>query len=998
MKSLVYFFGILLLSLFQELQGVRVQVAEQVTYRKNRELRLPNNQFVNFSGAALEVEPWIDENTGVRMTVSHLKQLTFSKYNGQGLKDLSDIVPIGENAVMAYNENEFIVGEISKVNDQLVMFKEISRKTYESKEVMPFTSLYTSSGPLKSTFMKLSSNLKKDKIQLYITQINGEEKTVEYPVSQAVTGDMEINLQLDSMVEVLIVAKDQGDNSCVFFTSFDFLTATGQEEIITLGCSDNFNYVKIVEWKTPGKSFYLFKNSPEEGLEVLLVYIKWQEGSKPDLDVESLIKVPSTQITAQDCGGLVFISDYSNNQVFITLPDQRGTYKFELKKYGISQIKDTFCTNGHIIKILGKTEDEKSRLLIYRTPLYSTPGSILHSLIDLPDDFTYIGAISQGYNDKTLDKDCMLIYGIKGTELKQNTIKYYEIHSYGPHLKLDFTEAKEGIEKFDIVYNISDWDTGSKVLTSINSTLNLIQKDFRVNATVHEQVELSDKEIPLFDLLNVSNYPYSIQLKDATAIKLVEGFPINKSFLDLKYYFTESVMADRYIFGKTGSGLQVIDKDTKENLLKDTPECTSSKLKTVYGAPFEEGPYFYCLCSDLTNNYATQDVLFIFKSKAGGFISFKMNLRRTGFQKVVILSPPNKIDRTFVITLINTKGTSTTSLGTITIDKETEKCTTTLQRFDSMAFNIGTLVTSFLVRDSIVMLNCEKFATWCEVVEFMFDPESHKIKKLGIGSMIQLPNPYEYHEGSRLRCVSFKGTDKVRCLVLGSNLFSFVLDFNMIEVRDSQMIFVPASKKFENIENLYVEDVIMVNGLGVISGSVRLSEEANFGAFNYSFWLQIIDLENPQRLLKIITTNSSTFTPRVLPMADGSFKIYPGAELDGSLTVLETINTSLKLLKNFSDPQTIEGFLEFSDLNGEVSGSIKINQLFSAKKEERKESFGTKNRLLLVILLTIAVVTVSIVAFVGKLVAKRNRTEDDYHKDPDNCESTPPLEENGLPE
>lgn len=981
MKLTTTFLGVFV-SLMQGLQAANVTLAQQVTFKGNKALWLPNNNYMNFSGAGLSFTPWIDEETNLRMDVYHLKELNFTKFSGEGLVNVRDLYTIGENAVLAYNDTEYVVAEINKVSDQLIMFKEIYRRKYESKEVLPFTSVYTYNGPLKSTFIHLSSSIQQDKVQLLLVHMKESEKTFEYPIKLPIAADIEINFDHDLMVEAIIVSKDQTNgSSCILATSFDIENITGQETIHNLGCSEEYNYVVKIEWEAPGKSFSMSINHPSNGTKIIFADINRTIIDKPTLHISSKLYIGASDIEIEECGGHVMVTDVTQNEVFLIVPEFKERIMLDIQDYGIEEIIDATCTNGQIIKVLGKTRDGQSRLLVHRSPLHDPDHSTLHSLIELPQEFSIIGAIDHRYTYNSDNKEVMLIFGLKNRELKTGSLSYYEIYTYGPHLRLDFSAVPETLDVLNFTYNFSDWESGVKRNYTYNSSLRLVSKSLAVNPVVRKRTDLPKGLVPLYNVLNVTSYPYTVQVIENSVISYVEGFPVNKSFLDLKYDFTESVMADRFIFGKTGNGLQVIDKDTKMNLLEESPNCSASKLKTVYNVSPDDGPYFYCLCFEINNDVATQSALFIYRSSKGAFRVHKIELFSTGFEKIVMLSPPNKIDRSVIFTLINTKSKSTVSLGVVTIDNKTETCTDYKMSYDSLAYHVSTLSTSFIFRGSVVMLQCEQYRTFCHVDVFDFNPQNYALIKSGSTKSVMLPGSHEHHEGLKIKCQKVNNTDNIVCLMGGSNMHSYVTTVNFNEILGSQAIFQPNWTAFENIGNLNFEDCLVLDGYGVISLSVKPDRDPLPGAFNWSFWLQIIDLKNPWRTLRIVTTNSSVFVPRALQMADGSLKLYPGAEINGSLTVLELVNSSLSVAGEISSPKSVAGLLKFTNLKGEPSGEIIIGNLFreSGESETSKQAQAFK----LLVFLTLVIIFVMVLVAIGLIRPKKpvitSDGDDMYH-------------------
>lgn len=966
-----------------DLGGPVVKFADLVSFRSNKIVILPNNDFANITGSALNVATE-DADSGLLIRPQMMNNFEAINFVGDTIQSITDHPEwIGDTFVRIENASAVYISQINKVNGELVNYRQrfVLNSTIINKRL---SETFITSGPYDGNYYRFGVN-SDNKVTLFISDTQATTSELIFANKSAVSqADAKAHISDLTTLKVLMVVEKEDQNTVtVVYTDLDLQNPkqfSDPVELITIA-QPTAKFYGIV-WSTIGSSFIVLT----EGEDSKIVYSYYEIADKTAKLVSTFsedsaklsrktFSLDTVAYTSGDAGDTTvkFVQ-------FVSGAQQPKSSSVDLKLYNISTITSIRQIDAATFAVIGtnsQQDQDNNWIIVLKSGSLAENEAQVHSVTAVDKSVKSTLSIpTSGYSQTDLGLVGLLDENYQ-TSFGTNTLKYMEMWRQGPHVVFD-TSGVSTSQAFTIFsYNIFYWTAKGEIYnTKYYSSIKLVDPAPLSAIPKTNKVPMLDgSSYLLSDLVTVSGYTSDVILKNTSNAFVLPAWPAARDYLNVQKFTAHSAVQGNYVFyDDQAAGLKLTQLGgSTANLITSPTKCAPLRVGSI-NSENSGFSVFYALCRDLDQNVATQSVFLAFYDKEtskayttryflgtnalNGLVLPTLRLSSPGSLTVALVGRVNQGSQSGIILgrfVLNRQVPQSSVLKTQFIQQAEGWAASNL--FDALLWEDGSTLSVFYAPTYSSKLSVMSFK-----VGAAFTPQ-------GAVSKITFGADYQYHENSRLNCVWQQGgasSLSVSCGVSGNEVNSFFVKFSLQNPQAngwSQTGLVLT----QNLPGLNYTTVVWDGSTALLCG-FNTAYKATGAAYTSSrFWMQIVIPESADNSLQaVVATNDAALKPAFLIAPNGSKLVHPGVSMNGNLTVLLPQPTKIQIssARQLSAESNVAS-LSFRDVAGKTAGPVSLASVFFYKaptpETPKDNSFST---LIWIIIAASGVVIIFIVAAV----------------------------------
>jgi hypothetical protein len=824
------------------------------------------------------------------------------------------------------------VGIVSKVNGELILFKEVFSRDDLGTQLKLLSDAYVSSGPSSGTYFQVLANSATNKVEIMRSRSSQDKVTVSVDIQKAAIAEIVIDEQNSNTVYTIISGQDSESKAHLFLVTFPIQFETMEPKLFKLQEVAKPECGLDLDWIQAGKSFTLEELcSGAESGAIRQFELTKQSESEWRLAVKKEHAVQSSRFSSLTCGSEIIVGDFAKNELYSIDVDSAEKLAYPLKDFGIAELSSVNCKQDVLVQTMGVDADKKTKIALFRLrAALVAKEEWLHSLIDVDGTALAFTSVPSQYYRGSFEPDRLLLALIKDKTLTKANLEFYEVSLNGPHVTLDFSavSSDDASFKFDFEYTVYPATLKKdSIEVKLRRTDSLKPSVSKTDST-HS---LGSESYGLSNLVKIRGVASEVKLEKADKLTVEQGLKEDASYLNGDWQVTDSVISGSLLFGLGANGLVLYDAKTKTNLIQSPAGCAFSNPRVVRNLGDKETPLFYCLCDHKDRVMSTQSIVLVSADSSGKFAAILVGLQRRSLSSLTL---SKFSDDSYVLTAVDRVPYPDQIMAGYLKLKGQEATLVSASNFFISKSAIGSLTESLLFKGYLVVFASDRYSSSMNVLKLRVDNE--KVLQASPSQTVPFPGLDRYHESARLAC-SIESSGAVTCVVPGSQYTSYLVSYK-IKIADNSFTLVDYASKpiqalpgFEYMAADLSENLVVLAAKNIRAGLAK-------GIFAFDYVLQVHAVSNLESPFRLLGSNDQPFRPTLFKHhASGAALLYPGAPVDGKLRVFETNQPLLKFAASKELPDGAE--LVLLDAFGAEAARISLKEVFASPQTPGRNTF-----------------------------------------------------------
>ena len=193
----------------------RLQGSTLETFEENKQVVLSGllrgNGVGNFKSSS---------TAGAKATFRLVEKQTAVQLEAKTIEDIAEFDNVGENAIRVSQQNRMTVGVVSKVNGEVVLFKEIYSREDLGSQLKLLSDTYVSSGPSGGSYFQVLANEATKKVEILRSRSSEDNQTVAVDIQKARIAEIVIDEQNSNSVFIVVGGEDSEAKAHLFLVTF----------------------------------------------------------------------------------------------------------------------------------------------------------------------------------------------------------------------------------------------------------------------------------------------------------------------------------------------------------------------------------------------------------------------------------------------------------------------------------------------------------------------------------------------------------------------------------------------------------------------------------------------------------------------------------------------------------------------------------------------------------------------------------------------------------
>lgn len=905
----------------------RLQASTLETFRDNKQVvlsgLLKGNGVGNFKSASI---------AGVKASFRLVEKQTAVQLEANSIEDIADFDNVGENAIRVSQKNRMTVGVVSKVNGELVLFKEIFAREDLGPQLKLLSDAYVSSGPSGGSYFQVLANSATNKVEIVRSRSSQDKSTVSVDIRKARIAEIVIDEQNSNSVYTVVAGEDAEAKAHLFLVTFPVQSEAIDPQVFKLQELAKPECGFDLDWIQAGKSFTLEELCAEaESGTIRQFELAKQSAGEWKVSVKKEHAVASSRFQSLTCGSEIFVRDYVKNELYSLDVDSAERLDYPLKDFGILELTSGHCKQDVLVQIMGSDKDKKSKIALFRVrAARASKDEWLHSLVQVDGVALAFTSVPSQYYRGSSEPDQLLLAVLRDKSLTKANLEFHEVSISGPHVTLDFAGVAADTESFNVDLEYTVYPATPKKSTlevKLLSTASL-KPTIAKTDSAHS---LGAESYSLSNLVKIRGVASDVRLEKADKLTVEQGLKEDATYFNSDWQLSSSVAAGSYLFGLGANGLALYDAKTKKNLIESPAGCAFSDPRTVRNLGEKDAPVFYCLCEHKDRVMSSQSIVLVAPDASGRFAVSLVGLQR---RSLASLRLSKFSDDAYVVTAVDRVPNPDQVMAGYLRLKGQEASLVSASNFFVSQSAIGSLTDSLLFKGYLAVFVSDRYSSSMNVLKLRVDGE--RILQAGPSQAISFPGLDRYHENAQLTCtVESSGT--VTCVVPGSQFSSYLLTYKF-NVKDSSFSLADYSAKpIQALPGMEYLAADLSGGLLVLAAK-NVKTGLTKGVFAFDYLLQVHTVSNLDSPFRLLGANDQPFRPTLFRHhTSGALLLYPGAPVDGKLKVFETNQPMLKFAASRELPEGAA--IVLLDALGEEASKITLREVFAEASSPGRNTF-----------------------------------------------------------